>query len=314
MPKMPPLHASASSSCVAANKQHAPQFEVRYMSHARCENCQVPWHCSGSLPCFPSWCSQCSLSRSASNMLPFTLPSEPTGETWWVRKMIDQYHDAAAAAGVRIVPCCGYDSIPSDLGTWFAVEHVKRTMNKCVPAASIRDESGLSRSCEARTLLPGLTPAVRKAVSWESTSASCDSKFCRCFPPRSKRPTREHVDRRAPALADRRRRCACWRPSKAVLWAAVQSTRCWASRTCPRRSGALRRTPTASTPPAHGAHPLVGLRSGPSIWFSMLRGRLAMHKATCVQVAGVSRCCHLSTHPPYALRSLRCVLPVQRGP
>lgn len=40
-----------------------------------------------------------------------------TGEVPWIRRMIDAHHDAAVRAGARIVHCCGFDSIPSDLGT-----------------------------------------------------------------------------------------------------------------------------------------------------------------------------------------------------
>lgn len=40
-----------------------------------------------------------------------------TGETQFVRRMIDQHHAAAKKTGARIVHCCGFDSIPSDLGT-----------------------------------------------------------------------------------------------------------------------------------------------------------------------------------------------------
>jgi short subunit dehydrogenase-like uncharacterized protein len=43
-----------------------------------------------------------------------------TGEPQFVRAMIDRYHDAAVASGARIVHSCGFDSIPSDLGTMFA--------------------------------------------------------------------------------------------------------------------------------------------------------------------------------------------------
>ncbi len=40
------------------------------------------------------------------------------GEVQWIRKMIDQHHDAAAKSGARIVMCCGFDSIPSDMGVY----------------------------------------------------------------------------------------------------------------------------------------------------------------------------------------------------
>jgi len=38
------------------------------------------------------------------------------GETPWVRMLIDRYHLKASTDGTRIIPCCGFDSIPSDLG------------------------------------------------------------------------------------------------------------------------------------------------------------------------------------------------------
>lgn len=37
-----------------------------------------------------------------------------TGETAWVRRLIDRHHEEAVKRGTRIVPFCGFDSIPSD--------------------------------------------------------------------------------------------------------------------------------------------------------------------------------------------------------
>jgi short subunit dehydrogenase-like uncharacterized protein len=39
-----------------------------------------------------------------------------TGEPLFIRDSIDRFHDEAAKKGVRIVHCCGFDSVPSDLG------------------------------------------------------------------------------------------------------------------------------------------------------------------------------------------------------
>lgn len=41
-----------------------------------------------------------------------------TGETTWVRGLIDRHHAQAARDGTRIVPFCGFDSVPADIGTW----------------------------------------------------------------------------------------------------------------------------------------------------------------------------------------------------
>ena len=42
-----------------------------------------------------------------------------TGEVQWMRRMIDAHHERATQTGARVVHACGFDSIPSDLGTWF---------------------------------------------------------------------------------------------------------------------------------------------------------------------------------------------------
>ncbi len=41
------------------------------------------------------------------------------GEVHWIREMIDTYHDQAKLTGARIVHCCGFDSVPMDIGVWF---------------------------------------------------------------------------------------------------------------------------------------------------------------------------------------------------
>ena len=45
-----------------------------------------------------------------------------TGEVQWIRRMLDAHEEAAKQSGARIVNCCGFDSIPSDLGTYFTVK------------------------------------------------------------------------------------------------------------------------------------------------------------------------------------------------
>lgn len=51
-----------------------------------------------------------------------------TGETPWVKDLIDRHHHKAAAAGTRIVPCCGFDSVPSDLGAYLIVRHMQKNL------------------------------------------------------------------------------------------------------------------------------------------------------------------------------------------
>jgi short subunit dehydrogenase-like uncharacterized protein len=49
-----------------------------------------------------------------------------TGEAHWMRQMIDAHHERAKQTGARIVHTCGFDSIPSDLGTWATQQEFKR--------------------------------------------------------------------------------------------------------------------------------------------------------------------------------------------
>lgn len=48
-----------------------------------------------------------------------------TGETPWVRLMIDQHHETARESGARMVPFCGFDSVPSELGVAMLVDHFR---------------------------------------------------------------------------------------------------------------------------------------------------------------------------------------------
>lgn len=47
-----------------------------------------------------------------------------TGEPEFVDRMWLQYHDEARDSGARIVHCCGFDSVPHDLGCWFTVQQL----------------------------------------------------------------------------------------------------------------------------------------------------------------------------------------------
>jgi short subunit dehydrogenase-like uncharacterized protein len=42
-----------------------------------------------------------------------------SGEVQWIRRMMQRYEATARKSGARIVHCCGFDSIPSDMGVHF---------------------------------------------------------------------------------------------------------------------------------------------------------------------------------------------------
>ncbi len=58
------------------------------------------------------------------------------GEAQWIQQMVDEHHDAAAESGAKIVHCCGFDSVPMDIGVWFLQREAIERHGK--PCASIQ--------------------------------------------------------------------------------------------------------------------------------------------------------------------------------
>lgn len=63
-----------------------------------------------------------------------------TGETPWARRMIDLHHADAQHKGARIIPFCGFDSIPSDLSAHLA----NGAMLECYGEACVETKAAFS--------------------------------------------------------------------------------------------------------------------------------------------------------------------------
>ncbi len=59
-----------------------------------------------------------------------------TGEAQWIRKMIERYEGAARQSGARIVHCCGFDSVPSDMGVHFLQQQAMKQWG--APASRVK--------------------------------------------------------------------------------------------------------------------------------------------------------------------------------
>ena len=60
-----------------------------------------------------------------------------TGETPWVSEMLQLHQDAALASGACIIPFCGFDSVPSDLGAFLMTQAMRaRYAEDCVSVKS----------------------------------------------------------------------------------------------------------------------------------------------------------------------------------
>ncbi len=67
-----------------------------------------------------------------------------TGETPFVSKIIDLHDEAAREKKVRIIPFCGFDSVPSDLGFWFALKswNERDTQGRCSSITTLFEARG----------------------------------------------------------------------------------------------------------------------------------------------------------------------------
>lgn len=112
-----------------------------------------------------------------------------TGESPWVAEMIAAHDDKARETGAIIVPMCGFDSIPSDIGTyWVSARHAPRLpppaqpqhcplmlhnqcirwCNKC--ARRTRQAPRVSRTWCACVVEPRVVPST---LAWRSQRTWC---------------------------------------------------------------------------------------------------------------------------------------------
>ncbi|MEL6604267.1 MAG: saccharopine dehydrogenase NADP-binding domain-containing protein [Cyanobacteria bacterium J06614_10] len=64
-----------------------------------------------------------------------------TGEPQWVRQMIERYNSVAQNSGARIVHCCGFDSIPSDLGVYYLQQQAQQRLGEFCDRVKMRVKS-----------------------------------------------------------------------------------------------------------------------------------------------------------------------------
>ena len=70
-----------------------------------------------------------------------------TGEVPWMREMIDTHQQAAKESGACIVHSCGFDSIPSDMGTYYFQQQAKQRLGsylKSIRFSLIKAKGGVS--------------------------------------------------------------------------------------------------------------------------------------------------------------------------
>lgn len=60
-----------------------------------------------------------------------------TGETFWMQRLVREQHAAAADAGVKIMPCSGYEALPFDLANLWAAHELRERSGEACRAVKI---------------------------------------------------------------------------------------------------------------------------------------------------------------------------------
>ena len=85
-----------------------------------------------------------------------------TGETPWVHDMIVSHQEEAARSGARIIPFCGFDSVPSDLGAWLMTQGMQVQYGEaCV---SVKSAISMRGGVNGGTLASGLNMLASEAA------------------------------------------------------------------------------------------------------------------------------------------------------
>ena len=84
-----------------------------------------------------------------------------TGEIQWASRMIKRYGEAAKVSGARIVHCCGFDSIPSDLGVHFLQQEAQSSLGE--PCNSVKMRVWKIRGGASGGTVASLMNAVKEA-------------------------------------------------------------------------------------------------------------------------------------------------------
>jgi len=86
-----------------------------------------------------------------------------TGEVQWIARMIDRHEQAAKESGARIVHCCGFDSIPSDLGVYFLQREALRRLGQ--PCSRVKMRVRAMRGGFSGGTAASLMNALKEAAS-----------------------------------------------------------------------------------------------------------------------------------------------------
>ncbi|MCA1779071.1 MAG: saccharopine dehydrogenase NADP-binding domain-containing protein, partial [Xanthomonadaceae bacterium] len=114
-----------------------------------------------------------------------------SGEVPWMHEMIDAHGQAARASGARIVHCCGFDSIPSDLGVWFLQRAALERYGK--PLARVRMRVKAAKGGLSGGTFASMLNIVEESRRNPTTAKVLKNPYALCPPDARKGPRQPYV-------------------------------------------------------------------------------------------------------------------------
>jgi short subunit dehydrogenase-like uncharacterized protein len=101
-----------------------------------------------------------------------------TGETFWVRQLIERHHRAAQRAQVKVIACCGYEALPFDLATLWAAQQVQRQSGEACREVKIVVAFTGARIASAKDAVSGGTVGSMRMLLELDTTDSVRNPAC----------------------------------------------------------------------------------------------------------------------------------------
>jgi len=111
-----------------------------------------------------------------------------TGEVHWIRRMISKYEEQAQESGARIVHCCGFDSIPSDMGVWFLQKNAEEVFGE--PCQSVRMRVKVAKGGLSGGTFASMINVAKEAAADPKLRKELANPFSLC-PPEHRSQTRQ---------------------------------------------------------------------------------------------------------------------------
>ncbi len=103
-----------------------------------------------------------------------------TGETQWIASMLSKYETQAQASGAHIVHCCGFDSIPSDLGVAYTqAQFIQRHGH---PASEVKMRVRAMKGTFSGGTVASMVNAAKEVMAKPEVRAILKNPYALCPP------------------------------------------------------------------------------------------------------------------------------------